>query len=165
MNTSIWKFKLNGVGLQTIEMPSGAGVLSVQVINNVTFLYALVNTEAETTEERTFMVYGTGNTFGDDSENEYRFVGTYTVTKLSDDTTSVSTMVGHVFEVVAVESTKAFSSDEDDARLERLNLRSWNQFKVSEDFDVTLKLLRANGIYPDYAEHILRIAFDAGFEA
>lgn len=166
MNTSIWKFKLNGTGLQTIEMPSGAGILSVQVINNTTFIYALVNTEAETTEERNFVVYGTGNSFGDDDgESEYRFVGTYTVTKLSDDTTSVLSMVGHVFEIVPIAPTKANSDDDGEDEFAALNLSNWEDFKETEDYQIAQRIFNANGINTAYTEFILKAAFDAGFDA
>ncbi len=69
MTKTIWKFELNG----RVEMPVGAKILCCQSQKGVACLWALVNPEGET-EDRRFIVHGTGHPVPDESE---RYIDTY----------------------------------------------------------------------------------------
>ena len=56
----IWKYPLALVDKQTIQMPTGAEVLSVQLQEGVPYMWVLVGPEPERVE-RIFHVYGTGH--------------------------------------------------------------------------------------------------------
>ena len=57
---SIWKYTLEITDLQTVEMPSGAIILSVDNQDGSLCLWALVDTEAAK-EEVCIEIIGTGN--------------------------------------------------------------------------------------------------------
>jgi len=82
----IWKYSLEGIGRQRVDMPVGAKVLSVQMQDNALTVWALVNDRAKVLP-RTFLVTGTGH------EGEFdnmRHVGTV----------QLRGFVWHVFEEV-----------------------------------------------------------------
>lgn len=56
---SIWKYPLSVEDKQTIEMPSGARILCVQMQHHIPCLWVVVDTEAKT-EKRCFVIIGTG---------------------------------------------------------------------------------------------------------
>jgi hypothetical protein len=56
----IWKFPLAVTDYQTVKMPAGARVLSVDVVRTDLVAYALCNPNAEP-RERTCLIVGTGN--------------------------------------------------------------------------------------------------------
>ena len=60
----IWKFSLVVTDRQTVTMPVGAEVLSVQMQGNVLCLWAVVNPDAERII-RTFEIFGTGHPMPD----------------------------------------------------------------------------------------------------
>ena len=72
---SIWKFPVEGVNNQSVEMPVGAQPLSLQVQGDQVCIYALVDTEAEK-EERLVQIFGTGRPVA----NEGTFIGTFQMT-------------------------------------------------------------------------------------
>jgi len=83
---TIWKWELKTTDEQTILMPLGARLLTVQVQNGVPCIWALVNPTANQIERR-FGVYGTGNPVPDE-------VGEYVATyQLAD-----GRLVFHVFD-------------------------------------------------------------------
>ncbi len=60
MNLTIWKFPLKIVEAQTLEMPQGARLLSVQGQNDVPTLWAMVDPTSSTVS-RTIHLVGTGS--------------------------------------------------------------------------------------------------------
>jgi hypothetical protein len=83
----IWKWTLEVTDLQTILMPEGAHVLSVQTQDDVPQLWALVD-ETMPTEPHTFATYSTGHRLP--YRTDYgRFIGTYQIKGM---------LVFHVFE-------------------------------------------------------------------
>ena len=78
-----------------IEMPAGAKVLSVQVVDGEPFIYALANTSAAT-ETRAFAVYCTGA----DAGVTGRFLGTFVVKERGPRMAAPPrSLVFHVFDV------------------------------------------------------------------
>lgn len=57
---TIWKFPLTITDEQTINVPKGAQILSIQNQFNKPVLYAIVNSKAPR-EERYIEIYGTGH--------------------------------------------------------------------------------------------------------
>lgn len=88
---TVWKFPLLITNAQTISMPAGAQVLSVQAQNNEPQLWALVDSSVGA-EERMFHTVGTGHAITEPLEN-LRHIGSYQV--------SHGALVFHVFEVAA----------------------------------------------------------------
>jgi hypothetical protein len=84
---TIWKYPLDLIGFQTISMPEGAKILTVQRHEDVACLWALVD-ETKPKKGRFFSLYGTGQPI-EDAPMEY--LGTFQ--------TSEGFFVFHVFEV------------------------------------------------------------------
>lgn len=88
MQQQIWKFKLNiETTPNTIAMPSGAKILSVQAQDGEPVLWALCDPEAKKAN-RTFVIVGTGHLV---PENAGQYIGTFQLPEY--------VFVGHVFEV------------------------------------------------------------------
>lgn len=64
MNT-IWKYTLEVVDSQTVEMPRDAKILSAQMQNGKLCLWAFVNTESPH-NERDIVIFGTGHKMPED---------------------------------------------------------------------------------------------------
>ena len=62
----IWKWTLAMKDVQTLELPSGAGILSVQIQGDMPQLWALCNNSTVLKEKRHIAIYGTGNPMPDD---------------------------------------------------------------------------------------------------
>ena len=73
MRKKIWKFSFQYDN--SIKMPKGAEILSVQKQNDVFCIWALVTPENEL-EERYFQVYGTGSPIFEDSGFEKKYIAT-----------------------------------------------------------------------------------------
>ncbi len=71
MATKIFKYEL-GIRHTTLKLPVGARVLTMQCQFNALYLWAIVDPAAET-EDRTFVVYGTGHVM---DEEKLRYIGT-----------------------------------------------------------------------------------------
>lgn len=85
---TIYKYPLETVDEQTILMPSGAKVLTVQLQGDVPCVWALVNVNSPLQPYR-FDIVGTGNPFpGDIYPKDY--VGTFQM--------NISPLVFHVFQ-------------------------------------------------------------------
>lgn len=76
MNKTIWKYGLELVDRQTVKMPQGGEVLTVQTQGAEPCLWALVNPEHEK-EERIFEIHGTGNPIHADMGIEREYIGTF----------------------------------------------------------------------------------------
>ena len=70
----IWKYVLNTVDIQLIEIPKGGKILALQNQNYSPCIWVLVNPKAEK-EEVTFETFGTGHEIEDNYKGQY--VGTY----------------------------------------------------------------------------------------
>ena len=87
---SIYKYELEVDDEQLLTLPANAAILTVQVVGNVPYLYAVVDLDTEETEERHILTFGTGHQIEDDLKAHY--VGSY---QLLD-----GKLVYHVFEKV-----------------------------------------------------------------
>lgn len=83
---TIWKFPLKMVDSQTVSMPEGSLILTVQTQNGRPCLWALVEEGESEKEDRIIYTQGTGGPFADDPE-DLAYVGTY----------QLPTLVFHVF--------------------------------------------------------------------
>lgn len=62
----IWKWTLALKDVQTLELPVGAGILSVQVQGDMPQLWALCDNATVLKEKRHIAIYGTGNQMPDE---------------------------------------------------------------------------------------------------
>lgn len=85
MSTRIFKYPLKIEDEQTIKMPYGYKILTVQVKDNVPSLWALVDDEEKHRTNCTIRTIGTGCSL---DVNTWRYIGTYQLNQL----------VFHVFE-------------------------------------------------------------------
>jgi hypothetical protein len=71
---SIWKYQIEIIDEQTITIPKGATILSVQNQDNTTCIWALIDSNNEKIK-RSVAVVGTGNPFLLNDSN-YDYIGT-----------------------------------------------------------------------------------------
>ncbi|MGG7470785.1 DUF7352 domain-containing protein [Chryseobacterium arthrosphaerae] len=83
---TIYKYQLETTDQQTITMPVGSEIISLQIQHGVPCIWAKVNTYNEV-GDRTFVTFGTGQPL---PENNLEFIGTY----------QSGQYVFHVFEIV-----------------------------------------------------------------
>lgn len=93
MENTIWKFELDTVNMQTIEMPYCAKILTVQVQRETPCLWAIVDPSLEK-EKRHFEIFGTGNPIVEGMGVSREYIGTY---QLHD-----GDLVYHVFEYMGI---------------------------------------------------------------
>jgi len=86
---TIWKFELEMVGMQNINLPKGAKILTVQTQNEKACLWALVEIDVAELEQRTIVTFGTGHPMPDVS---LVYLGTYQV--------AGGALIFHVFEQI-----------------------------------------------------------------
>ena len=86
----VYKYLLEVNDKVSVYMPKGARVLSVQVQNGRPCLWAAVDTNELTLEERWFRIVGTGHPIHDDVVD--RFIGTIQMCEGS--------IVYHIFEIL-----------------------------------------------------------------
>jgi len=72
---SIWKYDLDTVDVQIINMPNGADILSVQVQHGVPRIWAMVE-KSNHIQPRKIITKGTGHDAGDITDS-CSFIGTY----------------------------------------------------------------------------------------
>ena len=72
---TIWKYPLSLLDRQSLGMPAGAQVLTVQLQAGGLQVWALVDSDAPEVE-RHFRIYGTGHPVSDDSGH---YVGTFQI--------------------------------------------------------------------------------------
>lgn len=75
MKKSIWKYVLVAETVNTIEVPLGAELLSVETQGDNIVVYALVNTNEASTQTIEIRTYGTGHEI-DVNITDYKFLGT-----------------------------------------------------------------------------------------
>ena len=93
MNKTIWKFELETTDNQTLKMPVGAEILTVQTQSDKPCLWALVDPNAEK-EGRFIEIFGTGHPVGYDMGIDRKYIGTYQL--------HGGSLVFHVFEYTGV---------------------------------------------------------------
>lgn len=89
MKKTIWKFTIESLNDNVIEIPKGGQILSMQVQGRLPQLWVLVDPTAEK-EKRTFRIHGTGHDVPD--ADKLNFIGTFQMHEGS--------LVFHVFEVL-----------------------------------------------------------------
>lgn len=87
MSKIIYKYPLQVQDKQTIKLPSGYKILTVQVQDSIPCLWAMVDTSIDCVEVN-IITYGTGS--GILSDEELRYIGTYQLNN--------GVFVFHVFE-------------------------------------------------------------------
>lgn len=84
MKKSIFKYPLETTGLQSIALPIGSEILTIQTQNEVPCIWALVPVTNESQfdaerEQVNFVIFGTGHTIQNDITKE-DYIGTYQLT-------------------------------------------------------------------------------------
>ena len=74
MMKTIWKYELEAVDCQVLEVPEGATILTVQVQHGKPCVWALVNPDAVKVR-RAFWVHGTGHDCTDVADADAEYVG------------------------------------------------------------------------------------------
>lgn len=68
---SIYKYPIEIKGVNTVVMPGGAKVLSIQMQGEIPTIWAMVDPDSRPFIERKFQIIGTGNSIPDDFKGEY----------------------------------------------------------------------------------------------
>ena len=76
MKKQIWKYELKIKDTQSIEMPKGSEILTVQTQQGIPCLWALVDPESES-EIRTIELFGTGHPIYYDMGISRNYIGTF----------------------------------------------------------------------------------------
>jgi hypothetical protein len=71
----IWKFQLQVVDLQEVDLPAGAKILTVQMQGALPYLWALMSPTAPKIK-RAFYIFGTGHTITQELVAALDYVGT-----------------------------------------------------------------------------------------
>lgn len=94
MDKSIYKYQLSVTDTQTIELPVGAEILTVQTQNEMPCLWALVNPNEIKKEIHVFEIFGTGNPVNYEIGVSRRYISTFQL--------GGGQLVFHVFENTGV---------------------------------------------------------------
>lgn len=70
----IYKYPVEVADIQTILLPLGAQILSVQEQNGQPYIWAILDTETDS-EPRRFRLYGTGHNI--ETDNVLKYIGTF----------------------------------------------------------------------------------------
>lgn len=70
----IYKYPVEVADIQTILLPLGAQILTVQEQNGQPYIWAIVDTETDS-EPRRFRLYGTGHNI--ETDNVLKYIGTF----------------------------------------------------------------------------------------
>ena len=73
---TIWKFELETIDRQTVDLPKCAEILTVQTQRERPCLWAMVNPGADK-EPRKFEIYGTGHIVPYDLVEDRKYIGTF----------------------------------------------------------------------------------------
>lgn len=90
MEQTIWKYELETTDEQTIKIPYGGQIISIQIQNGKPCMWVLVHPKNEHIQDRNLEIYGTGHPVKDIEGTQLYHRGTY---KLID-----KGLVFHVFE-------------------------------------------------------------------
>jgi len=91
----VYKYPIKITAKQEISFPKGAEIVSIQVINDEVFIYALVSTTEQEKESKIFIIQSTGQDIPYEGFS-YKFIGTFKVA----DTGALGYFVGHIFEQI-----------------------------------------------------------------
>lgn len=72
----IFKYELEVINSQTLQLPADAVILSVKNQNEKICLWAIVDPDSNKLQDRRIRLFGTGHTFPDAYEEEFKFIGT-----------------------------------------------------------------------------------------
>ena len=75
MARQIWKYPIQTVGEQELEISPGATILDIQLQDGDPYMWIIIDTEKKV-EKRILRIYGTGHTL-DDNANINNYLGTY----------------------------------------------------------------------------------------
>ena len=89
MKKSIWKFQLEVLDMQEVQMPKGAKILTAQAQGDIPCLWAEVDAEEKVMEIRTIEIIGTGHTV-EDANRQY--IGTVQL--------YLGAFIWHIYELV-----------------------------------------------------------------
>lgn len=90
MNKTIYKYQLNTITNQTIKLPIGAEILTIQAQYDDPCIWCLVDPSIINTEDRHIEIYGTGHDIIYDMGVDRKYIGSY---QLLD-----GSFIGHAFE-------------------------------------------------------------------
>lgn len=90
MNKTIYKYNLKVMGRQTIELPIGAEILTIQSQYENPCLWALVDPENTDSKSRVIEMFGTGHPVGYDMGVSRKYISTFQL--------NGGQLVFHVFE-------------------------------------------------------------------
>ena len=93
MKKNIWKYEIKITDDQSIKMPKGAEILTVQTQDGNPCIWALVDPEADL-EYRMIEVFGTGHPIHYDMGIDRKYIGTIQIVEAG--------LVFHVFEYTGV---------------------------------------------------------------
>jgi hypothetical protein len=96
MNKKVFKYEVPILTKQELILPKGSEILSLQVINDKPFIYALVNPDETEKETRMLIIVSTGQNINYDIGIQYKYIGTFNVT----DTSPLGYFIGHIFEAL-----------------------------------------------------------------
>lgn len=91
MKRTFWKYELDLYGDQTLELPVGSRIATVQSQKGNLCIWALVDPDETETEERTIEIHTTGGMITYTDEIHKRYIGTVQMDN--------GEFVAHVFEV------------------------------------------------------------------
>lgn len=76
MMKKIYKFKLEVTNEQILILPKKSTILTVQSVDNTPYIWVLLDTIIDETEERYILIFATGETIPD---IEMKYIGTYQI--------------------------------------------------------------------------------------
>lgn len=85
----IFKYQLDTTDAQSVTMPSGAEILTIQTQNDIPCIWAIVNPD-NCPVKRVFAIYGTGHEMASNPNQKY--IGTYQLRG--------GALVFHCFEII-----------------------------------------------------------------
>jgi hypothetical protein len=93
MNKMVYKYQLNTTNNQSVWLPKGAEILTVQTQNNIPYIWVLIDT-SQPMEERRFEIFGTGASIHYDMGTDRKYIRTYQLYSKN--------LVFHLFEYTGV---------------------------------------------------------------
>ena len=90
MKKTIYKYSLQIIGIQTIEIPYGSDILSLQTQSEEPCIWVLINNIDAVKETIKLRTIGTGHNIVKETFEPKKFIGTYQLS---------NGFVGHVFKI------------------------------------------------------------------
>jgi len=89
---TIWKQEIPVVGEFSQDLKKDARILCIQTINDIPYIWYIVDTEEQKKEKRIFRLYGTGHTMQENVNAPDAYIGTFQMQE--------GVLVFHLFEVI-----------------------------------------------------------------